>query len=156
MSTSSAAQREFDFTAPMDLRGDGGDVPSAPRNVSTSENSGTGFRAPNFSQFSSGVEADAARRAGRINARSTPEHEYRKLLIDRQTLLDKKFDGTISRQESNRLEYIRWSLDRIEDARHGHSLEMLESAIARYENFAEEIDGLRKQLGAAKSGSRRK
>lgn len=47
------------------------------------------------------------------------------LLDERQALLDKKFDGTITKSELNRLEYVRWSLDRIEDARYGENLDAL-------------------------------
>jgi len=46
------------------------------------------------------------------------ESEQQQLLDERQTLLDKKFDGSITRQEANRLEYVRWTLDRIELARY--------------------------------------
>jgi len=42
-------------------------------------------------------------------------------------VLDKKFAEIITRKEENRLEYVRWSLDRIEDAKYGQSLELLEA-----------------------------
>ena len=61
-------------------------------------------------------------------------------------LLDKKFDGHITRKELNRLEYVRWSLDRIEDAKHGETLDILEMAISRYEQFGENVLGLMQNL----------
>jgi hypothetical protein len=39
------------------------------------------------------------------------------LLDERQSLLDKKFDGTMTFTEQARLAWIRWQLDRLEAAR---------------------------------------
>jgi len=92
------------------------------------------------------VYATTARIAGRINAANIPEEEYQELLAERQELLTKKFDETLTRKESNRLDYVRWSLDRIEDARHGQTLDLLEDAIRQYENLGRDIDRLLNQL----------
>ena len=101
------------------------------------------------------AEAATARIAGRSNAASASQEEYEKLLAERQSLLDKKFDDSITRAESNRLEYVRWSLDRIEDARHGSAIDMLDFAVTRYEEFAEEVQGLHNQLRAHTKQRRR-
>jgi hypothetical protein len=90
--------------------------------------------------------AITSRQAGRINAASIPEKEQEDLLAERQMLLDKVFDGSITRKESNRLEYVRWSLDRIEDAKHGLAMDRLESVVSSYEKFVEDIGGLKEQL----------
>ena len=69
---------------------------------------------------------------------------------ERQELLDKKFLGSITRRELNRLEYVRWSLDRIEDAIHGPALDVLEDSVSMYEQFLSEVRGLEVQLTVAK------
>jgi hypothetical protein len=90
--------------------------------------------------------AITSRLAGRINAASISELEHEELLRERQRLLDKKFNRTMTRKEANRLEYVRWSLDRIEDAQHGAALEALENYVSRYEQFADELRSLERRL----------
>ncbi|MBR8308748.1 hypothetical protein KDX25_20305 [Burkholderia cenocepacia] len=74
------------------------------------------------------------------------EGEWEALLSERQQLLDKQFSGVITKSESNRLDYVRWSLDQIEDARYGASLDVLESSVARYESFLESVQQLKNDL----------
>lgn len=112
-------------------------------------------RWPTFESHS-GVYAQAARRAGRLNASSASDDELNALLAERQALLDKKFAGTITRPELNRLTYVGWSLDRIEDARSGGALDELENAVTRYERFAEELSTLQKQINQSKTRRQRK
>jgi hypothetical protein len=87
-----------------------------------------------------------ARLAGRLNAANISDKEHEYLLQRRQRLLDKALDGTISRTESLKLEYVRWSLDTIEDAKHGYELDVLEDAVAMYERFASDVVDLKRQL----------
>lgn len=100
---------------------------------------------PNFDRAPS-VYAQTARIAGRINASHVSEEEIQRLLVERQRLLDKRFAKTISRREENQLQYVLWSLDRIDDARHGHELEALEGAISEYEKFGDDVRQLSAQL----------
>lgn len=100
---------------------------------------------PDFARYDP-LYAVTSRIAGRINAASISESEHKSLLQERQTLLNKKFNGTITRKESNRLEYIRWSLDRVEDARHGQALQVLESSVAQYEQFLADLRSLPAQI----------
>jgi len=102
----------------------------------------------------SSLYAATARSAGRINAASVSDEEYRNLLGERQRLLDRKFGGTISRKEEIRLEYIRWSLDRVEDAKHGASLEALDNAVAKYSQFLADVEELKSQLETRAHGKR--
>jgi hypothetical protein len=143
MRTSSANQLVFDY----EVAGPGG-ARSAPLGISTSSES---FAAENIAASSpllrdfrryDPIYAATARLAGRINAASIPPDEHRALLKERQQLLDKKLGGTISHRESNRLEYVRWSLDRIEDAKHGQSLEVLEDSVKRYERLLADLNAL--------------
>jgi len=97
-----------------------------------------------------------ARIAGRINAASISEHEHEALLKERAHLLNKKFEDTATRQELNRLEYVRWSLDRVEDAKYGHVLEALDDAVTRYENVLAELKKLEGKLGERLPRSKRR
>jgi hypothetical protein len=100
------------------------------------------------------IDAQMARRAGRINASSISPEEERALNEQRQRLLDRKFAKTISRREEHELKYVEWSLDRIEDAKHGPALDALEEQIAGYETFAKQVQQLEVQLRSQVSRKR--
>jgi hypothetical protein len=152
MRKSSAAQLEFDLSGQASVDS----VPAAD-NESTFERPGPSStqRFPSFNLLSGELHAIAARQAGRLNASSISEQEIDELHKQRQALLDKKFNRTMTRQDEIKLEYIRWSLDRIEDAKHGSALDTLESSVAMYERFLAEVADLKKQLWARKQGRRR-
>ena len=107
------------------------------------------LRAPSFDGY---VYVATARRAARLNASSATQSEYTSLLTERSRLLDKLFSEKITRQEENRLAYVRWSLERIEDAWHGDALDELESAIEKYEQFQRDLSRLGRQLGVEMGG----
>ena len=139
------------------LKNDDSPLEFIPMNVSIGrgsamdDHSPSTLHLPNFNSVNNELYALTSRIAGRVNAASASDEEYQALLTERQQLLDKKFDETITRREICRLEYIRWSLDRIEDAEHGEDLDRLEGAIRIYENFVDQVRDLRGQLrGAAK------
>jgi hypothetical protein len=117
---------------------DAGSVASSPIQVPE-------FRDPGYAQTS--------RLAGRLNAASVSDFELGELLRERQILLDKKFGGTITRREENRLTYVRWSLDRIEDARHGLVLDQLEHAVGNYERLLTSLRSLGEQIIQRTRGS---
>lgn len=117
--------------------------------VGSSEHSTT-VALPQFKNFGDAYTyAQTARIAGRLNAANVSDEEQKSLLVERQSLLDKKFSGTITKKEANRLEYVRWSLDRIEDAKHGQTLDVIEGAVSRYEHFFDELKALQIQLSNA-------
>lgn len=124
------------------------EIGSAPIPTGTTETDdfSTGsLKAPNFGD-SPNLSAMSAKVAGRINASKISPKEQEALLGERQKLLDRQFAGTMTRQESNRLEYVRWTLDRIADATNGESLDLLEAAVAQYEKFAGDLTGLNENL----------
>ena len=136
MRTSSARQLELDGigTGPVgaELSQSPGPQVSA-RASDTPFAQSTGLNVPNFSTDQ--VNAQTSRLAGRMNAAAVSDTELNRLLRERQVLLDKLFDGTIGRREQHRLKYVRWSLDRIEDPKHGAALDMLSDQVAVYERF---------------------
>jgi hypothetical protein len=97
----------------------------------------------------------AARLAGRLNASAVTDAERNELLAERLKLLDKVDAGTISRKEEIRLEYVRWSLDRIEDARHGPAMDRLEAQIDEFQRVASRLMGVRGNLDALTTKRRR-
>ena len=108
--------------------------------------------------FQAPERVEAARMAGRMNAASTSSYELNALLAERSTLLDKKFNGSMSKSEANRLELVRWSIDRIEDARFGFELDHLETMTERYEQLMTSLQKLGEQISKqtrAPSGGRR-
>lgn len=111
---------------------------------------------PRFDRLPEIIHAQAARIAGRVNASAISEAEHKALLGERQSLLDKKFAKTITSKELNRLEYVRWSLDRIEDAKYGFTLDFLEGSVSRYEQFLSELHVLERQLRQYQAPSKKK
>lgn len=103
---------------------------------------------PDFGSHS-GTPAETARLAGRIAASYVSKEEHEALLKERQELLDKLFAKTITREQEIRLDYVRWSLDRIEDAMHGGDLDRIENMINRYEHFLEKMDQFKAALERA-------
>ena len=112
---------------------------------SASESDTASIKLPTFNALSA-VQSHSLRMAARLNAASVTEEEHKDLLKQRKNLLDKKLERQISQSELNKLEYIRWSLDRIEDARYGSALDALEDSVSKYENFISEIHSLSSQL----------
>src|SRR6267142_4796435 len=138
MKTSSARQLELDYSGGETLQARGridfaSDAANARRgDVSSEIASSTSVQSlPTFDRYSQ-MYALKSRMAGRINAAGISDEEHQVLLRERQRLLDKKLAGEISAKESNRLEYVRWSLDRIEDAKYGQALDILEGSVAKY------------------------
>lgn len=149
MRTSSPGQREFDYTDPEPLPEDERTTFESAEfsepTVPASSPSSAPSKLPDFSVFKE-VYAVTSRMAGRVNAASVSKHEHKAILQERQALLDKKLNKTITRKEANRLEYVRWSLDRIEDAKHGQMLDALEDSVIRYERFLSYMGELEDKL----------
>ena len=92
------------------------------------------------------VATHSVREAGRINAMHISEREHKDLLDERATLLKLKFTAPLTRRQQDRLEYVRWSLDRIEDAQHGHKLDRLEMVVAQYQDAIRQVQQLNSDL----------
>lgn len=155
MRSSSATQQmhpQFDFGQEPEAPQISGAV-APPANIS-----GPGTETK-ISNIDFGVAADlyavTSRRAGRLNAASISDAEVDNLMRERQVLLDKKFDETMTRGDEVRLRYIQWQLDTIDDARHGEQLDMLEEWVARYEQFQKDLNLFQTELSRHKRGTRR-
>ncbi len=126
----------------------------APSRVGDVESAASSLSAFEMPRFDYGEAAVAARIAGRRNALLVTEAEHDALLLERQMLLNKHFAAEITRKESNKLEYVRWQLDRIEDAHYGDATDFLEGAIERYERLSTDMQDLTAQLSKAMKGKR--
>jgi hypothetical protein len=111
-----------------------------------------------ISQFeeSSETAKQVAKLTARMNASAVTDAEREALLAERASLLDKKFATTMTREESSRLDYVRWSLDRIDDAKHGEALDKLETKIGEIKKLSDELQGLFSKLEGAAHPPRRK
>jgi hypothetical protein len=101
-----------------------------------------------------GAKEQIARLTARQNASKVPEAEVKALFEERQRLVPKQLDGTITKKEMARLDYVRWSLDRIEDGKHGDALDELESHIVQFEKVSNQISRLRNNLQNADATKR--
>jgi hypothetical protein len=147
MSTLSAARQvEFDFLSGADER------VNSPTSIGGSPSgrasSADILELPRFPNFANAISAQSAasRLANRVNARAISEADHRQLLLERQQLLDKELSGTMTPEEENRLAYVRWSLDRVDDARYGDGLDKLETIVQQYERFQRDIEKFHAEL----------
>jgi len=149
--SSSTAQRQSEAdalwnTTPPRRRSTDLPATSPAKTVEPSSSTAGTVAFPDFGPQSSSINAATARLAGRINASNVSEHEIKALLEERQKLVAKMFETPLDRVERARLQYLRWNLDRIEDAKHGWYLDKLEAAISTYEDFAEKLGKFNQKL----------
>ena len=111
----------------------------------TGEASVSNIELPQFGNYAESTAA-TTRLTSRMIAAKISDDEVKKLLNERQLLVDRKLAKTITYKEEIRLNYVRWSLDRIEDARYGESLDRLEEHISRYEHFQRDLHDLNASL----------
>jgi hypothetical protein len=96
-----------------------------------------------------GVRQQVAKLTARANASKVPDAEVKALYAERQQLVKKQLEGTITDMEKIRLDYVRWSVDRIDDGKHGRSLDQLESHIAEFGKLANQLRQLHEGLSQA-------
>lgn len=90
-----------------------------------------------------------ARATSRALARAVSEAEVSELMAEHGTLVDKKFeDGTLSSRDRARLAYVRWQIDRIEDANIGEQLDLLEHLTELHESISAEVADFANQVRA--------
>lgn len=64
------------------------------------------------------------------------------LIEERNLLVSKKFDEGLNKNEENRLAFVRWQLNRIEDAEIGDDLDKFEKMASEYEKFSKDLEKL--------------
>jgi hypothetical protein len=103
-----------------------------------------------------GAKQQIARLTARLNASKVSDVEAKAWLEEREQLVTKQLEGTITKKELARLDYVRWSLDRIEDGKHGAVLDELESHIVQFEKVANQLSRLNTDLRGAEKTKRRR
>ena len=81
-----------------------------------------------------------------ITRNEITEEDKKRLIEERNSLIERKFKNGLTIKEVKRLKYVRWQLDRIDDAENGEMLDYLEKIAQDHKEFAEEIHDLLNQL----------
>jgi hypothetical protein len=92
------------------------------------------------------LPAEQIKEINRAVTRKLPQATIDEFIKERADLVKKKLDGNISTKEEQRLAFVRWQLDRVEDAIYGKRLDVLERITQVYEGFASEIKGFLSQV----------
>lgn len=83
--------------------------------------------------------AEQIRKMNRDISKLIPEDEKNSLMDEHRELVKKKMSLQLSAAEQRRLQFVRWQLDRIDDAESGDQLDRLEYLIRSQQNFSEDI-----------------
>lgn len=94
------------------------------------------------------------RRINREISKKIPIETRNHLKQEHSFLVKKKFTEGISRKEENRLIYIRWQLDRIDDAEFGEGIDRLEFFTENIEGFASDVSKLINEIRSSKKPKR--
>lgn len=96
--------------------------------------------------LSGGLSVYRLKDINRLITRKISPQVKKGLVDERNSLVDKKFKDGLSTKEERRLTYVRWQLDRIDDAEEGEVLDYFERIADQHENFAKEISTLLNRL----------
>ncbi len=86
------------------------------------------------------------RQVNREITRKIPPDEREKVLRERNALVGKKFMEGLTPREERRLAYLRWQLDRFDDADTGEALDDMALIAKFFTNFSGELKSLLSQL----------
>ncbi len=130
----------------------GVDQPSAPSNSGSATEADTrtlwnlARSSPSLSvgtqRETEGEESDATRAAARVARElsgAIPEEVKQQLYEEHGQLVEKSFVEDLLPQESNRLRYLRWQIDRLQDADIGDSLDRLDDLASLHKKIADEV-----------------
>lgn len=106
----------------------------------------SGTTEENISLLGADLDIEAIKTANRINTRKIPKNEKEKLIDEHARLVLRQFNQGVSKKEERRLVFVRWQLDRIEDAEHGEYLDFLEQVGTQQERLAKQINRLLGEL----------
>lgn len=153
MRSSSASQTNEEFSEVRRVGAETYNGNQSPSSFLESQN--TAADTLSLPDFDARNYAATSKIAARVNSANVSQAEVEKLLRERRALLDLKANGQASQRDLNRLAYVRWSLDRIEDARYGQGFDLLEEKVIAYERLLKEIQVLNGQLASQQRGRRK-
>jgi hypothetical protein len=110
---------------------------------------------PSKREFSE-LSPDNIRKINRLITRNISPGEKEAIINERNQLIQKQFKGGLSPKEERRLTYVRWQLDRIDDAESGEFLDYLEQITESHEKFSKELKGLLNQMESVQSRPKRR
>jgi hypothetical protein len=110
---------------------------------------------PDFSRYNGARSSSTALATARMSARQVDPSEVDRLMSEHRRLAQQKILGVFSHRDEVRLEYVRWSLDRIEDAVSGAELDMLSAEVALYRQLGKDLQSLRESVDALNVRQRR-
>jgi hypothetical protein len=102
---------------------------------------------PDFSRYSKSPAAAVA--TARMSATQVKESEVRRLQAEHRRLALEEVMKRLSPEQEARLRYIRWNLDRIEDARSGAGLDILHAEVMLYRQLANDLQSLKRSIDEA-------
>jgi len=88
------------------------------------------------------LPVDSIRRVARELTKKKIFPKRKILNEERNVLVNKMFQEKLTRVEEKRLEFIRWQLDRIDDAEIGENVDLIERLVIEHEKISKEIDKL--------------
>jgi hypothetical protein len=100
------------------------------------------------------LSAENIRSINRAVTQKIPNEIEEDLLRERNELVRKKIKQGLSKKEERRLTYLRWQLDRIDDARFGEQLDNLEMMASAQEEFAKELRFFLSEIGVESKNGR--
>jgi hypothetical protein len=114
------------------------------------EKHGTVSQLPTPSSVDASTSMEQIRKLNRQVTKNIPVKVKKMLVEERNYLVNKKFKEGLTDKEERRLIYIRWQLDRIDDAEYGETLDLYESIADQYDIFAHDIKELLIQIKGVK------
>lgn len=97
--------------------------------------------------FPTRLSSENIKRINRAVTQKIPTEIEEDLFRERNEHVRKKTKRGLSKKEERRLTYLRWQLDRIDDARFGEQLDNLETMVLAQEEFAKELRFLLSEIG---------
>ena len=126
------------------LRKKGATPGETERSVEDTIKTTTGEKPEESSQ--TGFRPSKIKSINRAITRKMPVKEKNKIITERDRLVTKKFKEGLVKKEEKRLTYVRWQLDRIDDAENGEMIDNLEKIVGDHESFADEVKKLMNSL----------
>ncbi len=113
------------------------------------------LRAPDFSRYM-GRSADFVLASARMSARQVDDGEVERLLSEHRILAHEKVMGRADCRQLARLEYVQWTLDRIDDAKSGPALDVLDSEVSLMKQLGEDLISLKRSIDRISGAKPRK
>lgn len=92
------------------------------------------------------VSPDIIKKINRQVTSKIAPTEKRKIFIERDELVEKKFREGLSIKQENRLAYVRWQLDRFDDVETGEFLDYFEKVTETHEKLVRELKGFSRDI----------